>query len=292
VITYLQLLLTIVFWAATFHFGKYAVGLMPPLGVSIWRFLLAGAALLPVMLLREPIAWAALRRNAWPLIVMGVVGNFGFNIGMFYGLQQTSAVNAALITALNPAMIVVMAAWLHREPVGWRRLAGLMLGLAGVLVVVTRGSWQALRDLEFSRGDLLLLGGSFCWAIYSVIPRLYIRGLGALQIAGATIVIGVLAMVTLAIVAVPAALVLPPARLWPALLFMGVCGAALAYIWWNQGVVRVGPQRAAIFLNLTPVFTAVMGVALGLSISVAQAAGALLVIAGVLTALLAARTGS
>jgi drug/metabolite transporter (DMT)-like permease len=288
VTTYLQLLLTIVFWAATFHFGKYAVGLMPPLGVSIWRFLLAGAVLLPVMLWREPIAWAALRRNAWPLLIMGVVGNFGFNAGMFYGLQHTSAVNASLITALNPALIVVLAAGLHHEPIGGRRLVGLLLGLAGVLVVVTRGSWLVLRNLEFSRGDLLLLGGSCCWAIYSVIPRLYIRGLGALQIAGATILIGVLAMIGFGVVVTPAALVLPPAGAWVALVFMGVCGAALAYIWWNQSVVRVGPQRTAIFLNLTPVFTALMGVALGQSITLAQVMGALLVIAGVLTASLAA----
>ena len=231
--TYLQLLLTIVFWAATFHFGKYAVGLMPPLGVSIWRFLLAGAVVLPVMLWREPIAWAALRRNAWPLLIMGVVGNFGFNAGMFYGLQHTSAVNASLITALNPALIVVLAAGLHREPIGGRRLVGLLLGLAGALVVVTRGSWLVLRNLEFSRGDLLLLGGSCCWAIYSVIPRLYIRGLGALQIAGATILIGVLAMIGFGVVVTPAALVVPPAGAWVALVFMGVCGAALAYIWWN-----------------------------------------------------------
>jgi drug/metabolite transporter (DMT)-like permease len=288
VTTYLQLLLTVIFWAATFHFGKYAVGLMPPLGVSIWRFLLAGAVLLPVMLWREPIAWTALRRNAWPLLIMGVVGNFGFNAGMFYGLQHTSAVNASLITALNPALIVVLAAGLHREPIGGRRLVGLLLGLAGVLVVVTRGSWLVLRNLEFSRGDLLLLGGSCCWAIYSVIPRLYIRGLGALQIAGATILIGVLAMIGFGVVVTPAALMVPPAGAWVALVFMGVCGAALAYIWWNQSVVRVGPQRTAIFLNLTPVFTALMGVALGQSITLAQVMGALLVIAGVLTASLAA----
>jgi len=285
---HLRLLLTIVFWAATFHFGKHAVTLMPPLGVSIWRFVLAGAVLLPVMLVREPIAWSALRRNAWPLLLMGVVGNFGFNAGMFFGLQHSSAVNASLITASNPALIVVLAAWLHREPVGARRLLGLALGLAGVLVVVTRGSWQLLRDFEFSRGDLLLLGGTLCWAIYSVIPRLYIRGLGPLQIAGASIAIGLLAMAACSAVVEPRALALPPTGAWLALVFMGVCGGALAYMWWNQGVVRVGPQRSAVFLNLTPVFTALIGVALGQSISLAQLLGAGLVIGGVLVAALAA----
>ena len=283
-LAHLQLLGTILAWAATFHFGKYAVGLMPPLAASLWRFVLAAAVLLPVMLWQEPLAWTALRRNAWPLLVMGALGIFGFNIGMFYGLQLTSAMNAALIGALNPAMIVVLAALLHREPVGGRRLGGLLLGLGGVLVVVSQGSWQALRTLQFSRGDLLLLGGGFCWAVYSVVPRLYVRGLGALQMAGVSIVIGLLAMLAFALLAVPAALVLPPAAAWPALAFMGVIGAALAYLWWNHGIVQVGAQRAAAYLNLIPVATAIMGLALGQPVSLAHVAGAVLVIAGVLVA--------
>jgi drug/metabolite transporter (DMT)-like permease len=283
-LAYLQLFGTILAWAATFHFGKYAVGLMPPLAASLWRFVLAAAVLLPVMLLREPLAWTALRRNLWPLLVMGVIGVGGFNLGMFYGLQQTSAVNAALIGALNPAMIVVLATLLHRESVGWWRLGGLLLAVAGVLVVVSHASWRALRALQFSHGDLLLLLGGACWAIYSVVPRLYVRGLGALQMAGASILIGVLAMLLFALLAVPAALVRPPLAAWPALAFMGVCGAALAYIWWNQGIVRIGPQRAAAFLNLIPVATAAMGLMLGQTVSVAQMAGAALVIAGVLLA--------
>ena len=288
-LAHLQLLGTILAWAATFHFGKYAVGLMPPLGASLWRFVLAAAALLPVMLWREPLAWTALRRNFWPLLVMGTVGIFGFNIGMFYGLQATSAINAALIGALNPAMIVVLAAWLHREPLGWQRLGGLLLGLAGVLVVVTRGSWQALRALQFSHGDLLLLAGGVCWAIYSVVPRLYVRGLGPLQMAGVSIVIGVLTMLLFAVIGVHEALALPPLPAWPALAFMGVVGAGLAYLWWNHGIVRVGPQRAAAFLNLIPVATAGIGLLLGQTVSLAHVAGAILVIAGVLIASSAAR---
>lgn len=284
-----QLLGTVLAWAATFHFGKYAVALMPPLAASLWRFVLAAAVLLPLMLWQEPLDWTALRRNAWPLLVMGAVGIFGFNIGMFYGLRQTSAVNAALIGALNPAMIVVLAAILHREPVGARRLGGLLLALAGVLVVVTQGSWQALRTLQFAHGDLLLLAGGACWAVYSVVPRLYIRGLGALQMAGASIVVGLLTMLAFALLAVPEALIVPPPAAWPALAFMGVFGAGLAYLWWNQGIVRVGPQRAAAYLNLIPVATAVMGLALGQPVSAAHVVGALLVIAGVLIASSAAR---
>ena len=282
--TYLQLVLTSFFWAATFHFGKYAVALMPPLAVGIWRFLLGGLALVPIVLLREPLHFGNLRRNLLPLLAMGVIGIGGFNLGMFYGLKRTSALNAALIMAFMPAMIVALAAWLQRERIGWVRGIGMGLGLAGVIVVVSGGSWRTLVGLSFSRGDLLLLAASACWALYSVIPGRFVRGLGPLQIAGSTIVIGTLAMLGFALLALPAALVWPPLPAWPALAFMGVCATAVAYLWWTRGVGRVGAQRAALFMNLTPVLTALIGTALGEPTSGAQVAGAVLVIAGLLFA--------
>jgi drug/metabolite transporter (DMT)-like permease len=71
---------------------------------------------------------------------------------------------------------------------------------------------------------------------------------------------------------------------WPALLFMGVVGSGLAYLWWNSGVVRLGAARAAMFGNLTPVFTVLIAVALGQTLDAAQLFGAVLVISGVIIA--------
>jgi drug/metabolite transporter (DMT)-like permease len=76
----------------------------------------------------------------------------------------------------------------------------------------------------------------------------------------------------------------PPPPAWPALLFMGVVGSGLAYIWWNAGVVRLGATRAAVFGNLTPLFTALIGVLLGQSLDAVQLIGAMLVIGGVIIA--------
>src|SRR5690348_9979674 len=109
---YLRLVLTAFFWATVFHLGKYAINYMSPLSVAAWRFVAAALMLLPIIFWRHRPDYAALRRNAWPLLAMGVIGVFGFNTSLFYGLQHTSPVNASLIMATNPAITALLAAWL------------------------------------------------------------------------------------------------------------------------------------------------------------------------------------
>lgn len=282
--TWLGLIATVLAWAITYHVGKHAVGMMAPLQVAIWRFTIASLVLVPWVVLSEGIHWRNLGANLVPLAVMGVVGVSGFNLGMFYGLRETSAVNAALIMAFNPALTAVLAALVAGERIRPLRWFGLLLGIAGVLTVVTRGSWRALLGLSFGHGELLLLGGSLAWALYSVVPRRFVRDLSALQITAASIVISVIAMMALATHWHQPPLVWPPTPALPSLLFMGVGASALAYIWWNAGVLRVGPGRAAIFMNLTPLLTAGIGILLGQPLVQAQWIGAGLVIAGVLCA--------
>ena len=281
---YLQLLATTFAWAATFHIAKYTVSVMPPLAAAIWRFAIGAGVLIPWLLWREGADWRGLRRNACALLFMGVVGILGFNLGMFYGLQETSAINAALIMAFNPALTLALAALLGGDHISRGRTLGMAVAVTGVGVVVTRGSWAVLAGLKLARGDLWLLAGSFAWSVYSVVPRRFITGLGASQITASTVLIGTLAMIATAALVNPVALSLPPSAAWSSLLFMGVIASACCYLWWNSGVLRLGPSRAAVFMNLVPVFTVLIGLFRGQSLSAAQAVGAVLVVCGVLWA--------
>jgi drug/metabolite transporter (DMT)-like permease len=161
---------------------------------------------------------------------------------------------------------------------------GLMLGLVGVLVVATRGSWAQVRALQFGRGDLWMFAGATTWAIYSVVLRRYVHGLSVLQLSASTILVCAIGLTLVAAAVTPSQLQLPPLTAWWSLLFMGVVGSGFAYLWWNHGVINVGAARASTFMNLTPLFTMLIGVALGESLSLAQLAGGALIISGVLMA--------
>lgn len=279
---YFKLVLTALCWAAVFHIGKYAVAFVSPLYAGAWRFILAALILIPVIALSEGWSVEALRRNAFGLLIMSGVGVFGFNASLFYGLRQTSAVNAALIMAFTPALTAVFSALINREPLLRQQLIGLALGIIGVIVVVCKGSWHVLASLSLSVGDGLVLLGALCWAVYPVIPKRFVKGMSTLQITGSTIAGGAALLALFAVETTPAFLALPPLPVALGIGFMGVFGSVLAYLWWNQGIQRLGATSVAVFLNLVPMFTTMIGVALGQPVTLPQLLGAVLVIIGVL----------
>jgi drug/metabolite transporter (DMT)-like permease len=281
---WLALVLTTLSWAITFHLGHYAVTLMPPITAVIWRFVLATMFLLPLVSAREKWDWKALARNAPELLFMGAAGIGLFQVGMFYGLKTSTASNAALVLAFTPAMTVALDAAIDRRRVRALQAIGVTLGLIGVMVVVSRGQWAILRHLAFGTGDLWLLAAGAAWAAYSVVLKRRVKGLTVLQLSTTTIAICTLTMVIGAGIFMPGTLLVPPLRTWLPLLFMGVVASGLAYIWWNTAVIRIGAGRASVFMNLTPVFTMLIGVPLGEQLGIAPLVGAVLVIVGVVLA--------
>lgn len=278
---YFKLVLTTLFWAAVFHIGKYAVAVVSPLYASAWRFVLAALVLVPVIAMIEGWSMATLRRNAFGLMIMSAVGIFGFNASLFYGLRHTSAVNGALIMAFTPALTAVFSALINREPLLRHQLIGLVFGVVGVIVVVSKGSWHTLATLSLSVGDLLVLFAALCWAIYPVIPKRFVKGMSTLQITGSTIAGGAVLLAFFAIETTPAFFAMPPLPVAIGIAFMGFFGSVLAYFWWNQGIQRLGATSVAVFLNLVPMFTTMMGVMLGQPVTLPQLFGAVLVIIGV-----------
>lgn len=284
--TYLRLVITALCWAGVFHVGQYAVTLMSPLSAAAWRFAIAALIFVPLVAWREGWSWSGIRRNALVLSVMAAVGVFGFNISLFYGLKATSAVNGALIVGINPALTAVLAALVNRQAPRGAQVLGLLLGMSGVAVVVSHGSWATLAGLQLAPGDALVLMGALCWAIYSALPQRFVRGLSPVQVAASTVIGGALLMIGFAAAAAPDFGQLPTAPGWLALAFMGVFGSVLAYLWWNDGIKVVGPTQAAICMNFVPLFAALIGVARGQHLLPSQLAGAALVIAGVLVSAL------
>jgi drug/metabolite transporter (DMT)-like permease len=280
-LSYARLTLTAAIWGSIYPLGAYAVQFMPPAAVGAWRYGVAGLLLLPIVQRREGWSLRALGRNAVPLLGMAASGVFVFNVALFYGLKTTSALNSALIMALAPAVTTVLGAGLRRSPVAPLQWIGLACGLAGVACIASGGSWSALRALHFARGDLLMMLAVCAWALYTLIPERYLRGVSPLQATAASSLAGAVGLAALALHGGPAAARIPSPTLAAVLLYMAVVGTVIALSWWNQGVVRLGAARATLFMNLVPLSTALISVGLGQRLQVADLYGAVLVITGV-----------
>lgn len=273
-----------VLWGANFNLAKQVIVDLHPLAAGAGRFLIAALIMLLIVRLRGE--RVPLLRHWRAYAALGLVGVGGFNLLFFFGMQSTSAVNGALIMALNPLLTALLAYPLLGERPSSRQLLAFPLGLGGVAVVVLGGAAQQLR---IAPGDLMMLGANLCWAGYNVLGRrLMPAHTSGLANTAGIMVAGALVLVFAAGVA-GAPLALPGAPAGGALLLMALGGSVLAYLFWNVGLARLGAGRTALFLNLVPVSSMAIAALSGTPPSSAQLLGGAVVMGAVSLAMWPAR---
>lgn len=274
----IYLTLATIFWAGNFVVGQSAVETLAPLQLTFWRWALAA---LPLLVLAQAIDrpdWRSVLRQ-WPLLLLlSCLGMSGYTLLLYSALEHTSALNASLVTAANPALIMILAVVLFRDRPGPASWLGIALGLAGVLLVLTGGDFRRLLTFSFQAGELLILAAITVWAGYTVLARR--QSLPAIT---STAVQVAMAAVVLAPVAAVAGAGLPsaPAEAW-SLAFIVAFPSLGSYLLWNLALKQTSPANAGNYLNLIAVFTAIITVLLGRPITVHQILGGILVISGVL----------
>ncbi|MDQ1623031.1 MAG: hypothetical protein QOH19_1449 [Actinomycetota bacterium] len=274
----LYLVLANLFWAGNYVVGQAAVASMTPMDLTFWRWALAAVPLLLLAHFVEKPDWGAVLRRWRVLLLLSVLGMSGYTLLLYGALGHTSAMNASLITAANPALIVVMAIVLLGEKttrLGW---TGICLGLLGVLLVLTRGELERVFSLSINTGELLMIGAIVVWGFYTILAR----RLGVPAIA-ATAVQVVMAVVMLAPFALAMDVRFPEtaAEGW-SLAYIALFPSLGAYLLWNLALKSTSPGTAGNYLNLIVVFTAIITVAMGTPLTAVQIVGGLMVIAGVL----------
>jgi drug/metabolite transporter (DMT)-like permease len=280
------LILANLFWAGNFVVGQAAMRTMEPLQLTFWRWVLAAVPLLVLAHFVERPDWRAVLRR-WPmLLLLSALGMSGYTLLLYSALQSTSALNASLVTAANPALIMVLTVVLLRDrprPLSW---VGIGLGLLGVLLVLTGGELQRLLTFSINKGELLILGAITVWGLYTILARrLGVPAITstAVQVAMAAVVLSPLALVT------GASLPETPAEGW-SLAFIALFPSLGSYLLWNLALKRTTAANAGNYLNLIAVFTAIITVILGQPITVPQVLGGVLVISGVLLTSAGGRT--
>lgn len=278
------LVLAAALWAGNFVVGGPLAEVLPPFGLNFVRWCVACFLLIPLTLLREGTGFVRPALGVWPsLLAMAVTGVFFFNSLVYLALTQTTSINAALINGATPILALFIAAGIGGGRPTGRRLAGSLVGLLGVAWVVSRGSVETLVSLSPNRGDLLMLAAALCWATYTVFGGQVARTLSPLA---ATTASAILALPLLAAAGVYELMARPVGEVTPAVisgvLYIGLAASVVAFLAWNTGIGHLGAARGTIFVNLVPVFTAVIAVpVLGERLGLAQIIGGLMVLAGV-----------
>jgi drug/metabolite transporter (DMT)-like permease len=282
---YLLLSLTSLFWASNIVLGRYVAGHVPPMTMSCVRWIGAFFMLLPF-------AWPHLRRD-WPALrarmpLMVVLSATGFSINnalSYWALQYTQALNALLIQSSGPLFVALWSLLLFGVRLTLAQFAGILLSLAGVFTIILRGDLGALANIRFNRGDVMVAGALLAFGLYSALmPRRPVTH--QLSLISFTMGGGALLLLPFSIWEFSTGLTLKLDALTLAtLVFVVIFPSTLAYLFFNRGIALVGPNHAAPFLHLVPVFGSVMAILLlGEQLRLFHLVGYLLVLAGVVIA--------
>jgi drug/metabolite transporter (DMT)-like permease len=185
---------------------------------------------------------------------LGFAGLFVSTGGTYLGIALSTAANAAILQAATPVMVALGARFYLGERLRRRQWAGVAASMAGVLLVITHGSWRAIAHLDLLPGDFILLVSQVGWSAYTIYGKQVLAVHSPAVATTASYILGSAMLLPMMLVAAP---FFPrpdftSQTAWLVVLYQAFLGA-VAHVWWYEGVKAVGPSRAAIFLNLQPI---------------------------------------
>jgi len=281
---YLLLSLTSFFWSLNWVIGRAIVGHVTPLTLTFIRWLVAVGVMMPFAWPEIRAHWPVVRRN-WKVIAwLGFWGTGLHNAFAYVGLQYTTATNGVILNSAIPVLIILLGWLVYRETITRLQMLGVMVSLAGILAIITRGDPGALLQLRLNKGDLIVLVGMVFWAAYTVFLRMKpaeLPGLAMLACCGCVGVMLLFPLMAFEMLFLGGHVEFNPATV-AAMLYVGIFPSFVGYVFWNRAVAQVGSTVAGIFVHLMPAFGALLAwLFLDERLQLFHVAGIALILAGI-----------
>jgi drug/metabolite transporter (DMT)-like permease len=273
-------------WAGNWVTGRALRDAFDPVTLSFWRWLIAVLVLAPFALPGLLDKRAVIVRHAGILLLLAFTGAALFQTLVYLGLRTTTAINAVLINSSAPLFMVLCSWSVERERATLGQIAGMLISLAGILVILSRGELGNLLQLEFHAGDAWILLAMPFWGLYSVLLKRRpqeLGGLGFLFVISAAGVLMLAPLYAFEVLRTPPRM--PTAAEAVGVLYLGLAASVFGFVFWNRGVAVVGANAAGFTLHLLPAFGTVLAIIfLGEAFGAFHAAGIATILVGVLLA--------
>jgi len=281
----LLLTLTCVFWAGNTIAGRLAVGQVTPMLLTLLRWLLVLAVLWPIYGGQVRQHWPAVRARLRRVVLMAAFGFTGFNALYYVAAHYTTAINIGILQGCLPMFVLAGAFLAHGTRATLLQVIGALLTSLGVVVIATRGAPLAILEVDLNAGDVLMLIACLLYAFFTVALRDRPNMPGAAFFTLLALIAALTSLPLTAFEGIVQGAAAPTVLGWLIIAYVAIFPSCLAQIFLLRSVDLIGPGRAGIFLNLVPVFSAIMAVSLlGEPFAPFHALALLLVVGGILLA--------
>ena len=259
---YLLLVLATLFWSGNFIVGKFATLFeIPPLSLNAFRWISVWFILIPFTYKEIYNNLSSIKKNWAVISFMGVITISTFNSVVYFALNYTQVINAVLVLAAIPAATIIFSSLMKIEKTNIFQLLGLFLSIIGIGSIISNGDIQKIISLNFNKGDLWMLVCVFTWALYSTLLKKHKFKFSQFSLIQLMVSVGVLFLLPQLFYEKSLGLEINFNKAFILILFYVVVFPAIAaYYCWQKGIEIIGPNRASMFIQLMPLFSAVMAI--------------------------------
>jgi drug/metabolite transporter (DMT)-like permease len=287
---YVKLVLTSVFWGGTFIAGRKLAFEVQPFSGAFLRFFVASIFLTAIAARVEKGLTRPVRKHLFLLFLMGMTGIFLYNVLFLKGLKLIEAGRASILIANNPIFIALMSALVFRERLNLLKILGILISVAGAVTVITRGDFLTGIGAGFGWGEVCILGCVVSWVAYSLLGKSVMIDLTPLAAVTCSSVIGTICLFPTAVIEGLFESRAYSFQAWMSIFYLGVFGTVLGFLWYYEGIKRIGAVRAGLFINFVPVSAVILAfLVLGEPLTFSLLVGAVLVSSGVYLTTLGSR---
>ena len=259
---YIFLVLAALFWSGNFIVGKFATLFqIPPLTLNVFRWIAVWFILMPFTYKEINQNLPNIKKNWLVISFMGVITISTFNSVVYYALNYTQVINAVLVLAAIPAATIVFSSLMNIERTNIFQLLGLVLSIIGIVSIISNGDIQKINSLNFNKGDLWMLVCVITWALYSTLLKKNKFKFSQFTLIQLMVSAGLLFLIPQLFYEKSIGLEVNFNKAFFLILFYVVVFPAIAaYYFWQKGIELIGPNRATMFIQLMPLFSAVMAI--------------------------------
>ncbi len=261
-LAYTFLTFAALFWSGNFIVGKFATLFeVPPLTLNFLRWVMVWFILVPFTIKEILAKKDYIKKNFFTIGLMGILSISTFNSVVYFALNFTQVINAVLMLAAIPPMIIIFSSVMQIEKTNIFQLSGLFLSIIGVGTIISNADIQKIISLSFNKGDIWMLVCVLSWSLYSTLLKKNKFELSQFSLIQIMVSVGLIFLVPQFLYeqSIGLEIKINKASIF-ILLYVVIFPAIAAYYCWQKAIELIGPNRSSMFIQLMPLFSAVLAI--------------------------------